>query len=57
MNNVRESLLVRTPSVPVTVMTYLPTVVERVVVTVRVEVSVEPGDRVTLVGLTEGFGG
>ena len=57
MNSVRESKRVRSPSVPITEMVYLPTVVERVVVTVRVEVEVEPGDRVTLVGLTEGLGG
>ena len=57
MKSVRESKRVRTPSVPIAEMTYRPTVVDRVVVTVRVEVEVEPGNRVTLVGLTEGFGG
>ena len=46
----------RTPSVPVIVITYLPTVVDRVVVTVRMEVGVEPGERVTAVGRSEGVG-
>ena len=55
-NSVREPLRVRTPSVPVIMITYLPTVVDRVVVTVRVEVGVEPGERVTVIGLSEGVG-
>ena len=54
--SVRESLRVRTPSVPVIVITYLPTVVDRVVVTVRTEVEVEPGERATVVGSSEGVG-
>ena len=46
MNSVRESNRVRRPSVPITEIVYLPIVVERVVAIVRMEVSVEPGDRV-----------
>jgi len=56
-NSVREALRVRTPSVPVIVITYLPTVVDRVVVTVRVEVEVEPGERVRVIGTSEEVGG
>ena len=55
--SVRESLRVRAPSVPVIVITYLPTVVDRVVVTVRVEVEVEPGERVRVIGTSEEVGG
>ncbi len=54
--SVRETLRIRTPSVPVIVIAYLPTVVDRVVVTVRVEVEVEPGERVTVVGSSERAG-
>jgi len=39
------------------VITYLPTVVDRVVVTVRVEVEVEPGERVRVIGTSEEVGG
>ena len=56
-NSVRETPRVRTPSVPVIVITYLPTVVDRVVVPVRVEVDVEPGERVTVIGTSEEVGG
>ncbi len=56
MKRVRKSLRVRTPSVPVMVITYLPTVVDRFVVTVRVEVDVEPAVRVAIVGLSVGLG-
>jgi len=38
------------------VITYLPTVVDRVVVTVRVEVEVEPGERVRVIGTSEEVG-
>lgn len=62
MKRVRRSLRVSMPSVPVIVISYLsnpsfPTVVERVVVTVRVEVAPVPWDRVMLVGLRVGSGG
>ena len=55
-NSVREPPRVRTPSVPDIVITYLPTAVDRVVVTVRTEVEVEPAERVTVVGSSEGVG-
>ena len=57
MKSVRESKRMRTPSVPIAEMVYLPTVVDRVVVTVSAAVEVEPGERVTLIGLTEWLGG
>ena len=57
MKSIREAPWTRTPSVPKIVMTYLPTVVLRVVVIVRVEVEVEPWDRVTMAGLSVGLGG
>ena len=56
-NSVREPLRVRTPSVPDIVITYLPTDVDRVVVTVSVEVDVEPGERVRVIGTSEEVGG
>ena len=52
----QRSVRVRTPSVPDIVITYLPTVVDRVVVTVRMEVEDEPGERVTVIGTSEEVG-
>ena len=56
-NSVREPPRVRTPSVPDIVITYLPTAVDRVVVTVRVEVDVDRWERVRVIGTSEEIGG